>query len=232
MPPLLRRLLVALAILAVVVVIGGRIRESLGIALDVDSVRRFAQELGPTAPLLFVLVVAGRALLWLPSQVVLIAAGLCFGTIVGALVGGAGLMLSGLFLFGTARYAGREAIDARLGEKARRVLDFAARRSGAAAFGVACGYPLSPLSPLQAAAGWTPMPVVNFVAASLLGGMTRSAIFAYFGDALTQASPSALVAPTGLFLGVLTLPLWTASGRAWLRGIFAPPPVDVAPPTE
>ena len=59
-----------------------------------------------------------------------------------------------------------------------------------------------------------------------------ASIFAYFGDALTQASPSALVAPTGLFLGVLTLPLWTASGRAWLRGIFAPPPVDVAPPTE
>ena len=45
--------------------------------------------------------------------------------------------------------AGREVIERRLGDRVRGILDFTSRRSGAIAFGVACGYPISPLSPLR-----------------------------------------------------------------------------------
>ncbi len=99
--------------------------------------RAFAESLGPLAPLLFVLVVAARALLWLPSQVVLIAAGLCFGTGLGALVGGAGLMISGTFLFALARYAGRASVDQWVGGKLKALLDFATQRRGAVALALA-----------------------------------------------------------------------------------------------
>lgn len=221
MSPTLKRLAISLAILAALFVMGGWARDRLGIALDVESVRAFASDLGPTAPLLFVFVVAGRSLLWLPSQVVLIAAGLCFGTLVGALVGGAGLMLSGLFLFLVARYAGREVIERRLGDRVRGILDFTSRRSGAIAFGVACGYPISPLSPLQAAAGWTPMPVRNFVVSAFIGGAIRASIFAYFGNALVEASWTSLAAPVALFGVAVAVPLVLPSGRRWLREILS-----------
>ena len=224
MPPILLRLLVTAAILTFIGGVGGWARQRLGIELDIESVRAFANGLGPMGPLLFVFVVAGRTLLWLPSQVVLIVAGLCFGTLLGALVGGAGLMISGLVLFGIARFAGREAIDRRIGHRGRHLLDLANRRTGAVTFGLACGYPVSPLSPLQAAAGLTPMPVGNFVVSAFIGGAIRASLFAYFGDALAEASFASLALPTAAFVAVAGTPLLFGSGRAWLRELFVPPP--------
>jgi uncharacterized membrane protein YdjX (TVP38/TMEM64 family) len=168
--------------------------------------------------------------LWLPSQIVLIAAGLCFGTLVGAVVGGAGLMISGLFLFIVARYAGRDVIERQLGPRVQGLLDFTSRRTGAVAFAMACGYPVSPLSPLHAAAGWTPMPVLNFIVSAFVGGMVRASIFAYFGDGLAEASFSSLGAPLLLFAIAIALPLAFPRGRAWLRDIFVPKPAANSDP--
>ena len=97
------------------------------------------------------------------------------------------------------------------------------QRSGALAFGVACSYPVSPLSPLQAAAGWTPMSVTHFIVAAFGGGMIRAGIFAYFGDALTRASWSALLLPLLLFATVIAIPLLFPTGRAWVGEILRPP---------
>lgn len=224
MPRPLRRILIAGLILAVVGGLGSIIRGRLGIEFDVESVRAFADGLGPTGPLLFVFVVAGRSLLWLPSQAVLIAAGLCFGTVTGALVGGAGLMISGAFLFTVARYAGRDSIAARVGARGEILLGLASRRTGAVAFGLACGYPISPLSPLQAAAGLTPMSFPSFLLSAFVGGGIRAAVFAYFGNALLAPSLGALLSATAVFLLALAIPFVFPSGRAWLRELFAPLP--------
>ena len=237
MPPLRERLRRPLAIGLVVVAVyalGTHLRTTLGVEFTPESVQQWVLGLGPIAPVIFVFVVALRSLLGLPSQIVLIAAGLCFGTAVGAVVGGAGLMLSGLFLFSVARYAGREVIEKRLGPRARHVLDFSSRSSGAVAFALACGYPVSPLSPLHAAAGWTPMPVApNFVASAFAGGLIRATIFAWFGDALTEASLGALLMPLALLGVALAVPLLFPGGRKWLRNVFTPPArIEVAPPNE
>lgn len=220
MNPLTKRLLVVSAAVVLVYAAGTAIRASLGITFDAASLRDRMLELGPAAPLLFVVVVAARSLLGLPSQIVLVAAGLCFGTVVGSVVGGAGLTLSGLALFAGARYAGRDVIERRLGDRVGGVLDLTRRRSGVVFFAFAFGYPISPLSPLQAAAGWTRMSTAGFVVAAMLGGMLRAAIFAGFGDALIAASGRALLAPLALLAAALALPLTTAAGRAWLRDLF------------
>lgn len=217
-----RRLLITAAMLLAILVIGAGIRKQLGIQLDVESVRAYAEGLGRMGPILFVFIVAGRSLLALPSQIVLIAAGLCFGTAVGAVVGGAGLMLSGLALFLMARYAGREAVEKRISPHGRRLLDFATHRSGAATFAIACGYPLIPLTPIQAAAGLTPMPTAYFITAAFAGGSIRASIFAYFGNALIDSSWTSLVYAAGLFAIAVAIPLAFPTGRSWLREVFAP----------
>jgi uncharacterized membrane protein YdjX (TVP38/TMEM64 family) len=227
-----RRLLIGAAILAAIVGGGAWTRSQLGIDFDIDSIRDFATGLGPAGPILFVFVVAGRSALALPSQVVLIAAGLCFGTAVGTLVGGAGLMLSGLVLFLGARYAGRDWVETRISARGRRLLDFASRRSGAATLTIACGYPLMPLSPIQMAAGLTPMPIVNFVAAAFVGGAIRASIYAFFGDTLADFSMRNLVVGVALFGAMALTPLAFPSGRIWLRQAFAVPPTEIAPPDE
>ena len=224
MPPLLPRLALVALFASSLLFSGPWLRAQLGIELDLDveAVRAFADGLGPMAPVLFVGVVAARALLWLPSQVVLIAAGLCFGTFLGALVGGAGLMLSGLFLFALARYAGRASVERRIGEKGRALLEFASRRQGAVALALGSGYPLTPLSPLQASAGLTAMPLTTFVPAAFFGGTIRAATYAFFGDAMLDLDGEQIAAALALLVGVVALPLATATGRRWVRGIFDP----------
>jgi len=220
------RLFITAAVLALVVLVGGWARDQLGIDLDVDSVRDFAEGLGAAGPVLFVFVIAGRSLLALPSQIVLIAAGLCFGTLVGTVVGGVGLTMSGLILFITARYAGRDSIEQRIGKRGKRILEFASRRSGAAMLAIACGYPITPLSPIQAAAGLTPMPIPNFVIAAFVGGSIRASIFAYFGNALVDASTADMLIASCAFVLILATPLVFPTGRTWLREIFIPPGND------
>lgn len=224
MPPLVLRLVLVALFAASLLVAGPWLRAQLGFELDfdVEAVRAFAGSLGPLAPLLFVLVVAGRALLWLPSQVVLIAAGLCFGTGLGTLVGGAGLMISGTFLFALARYAGRASVDQWVGGKLKVLLDFATQRRGAVALALALGYPLTPLSPLQASAGLTAMPLASFIPAAFVGGTIRASTYAFFGDAMLELDGRQIAGAGVLLLLIVALPLATPTSRRWLKALFAP----------
>jgi uncharacterized membrane protein YdjX (TVP38/TMEM64 family) len=216
----LRRWLILGFIALVVVGLGSQLRQSLGIDLDVESVRAFAESLGPMGPLLFVGVVALRALLALPSQVVLIAAGLCFGTFVGTLVGGVGLMLSGLAIFLGVRFAGRNAVEQRANSRLGRILDASGHRAGAIALALGSGYPISPLSPLHATAGLTPMSLGLFVVSALTGGLLRASIFAYFGNAIIDSNQTALVLSGVALLVILGAPLCFESGRFWIAALF------------
>jgi uncharacterized membrane protein YdjX (TVP38/TMEM64 family) len=217
MSSLVRRLALVAVLLTALFFAGAELRSRLGIELDVESIRRLAESMGPVAPLLFVLVVAARALLWLPSQVVLVAAGLCFGTGLGALVGGAGLMISGVALFLLARYAGRESVEHRIGRRGRALLELAAKRRGAVALAIASSYPLSPLSPLQASAGLTAMPLTSFIPAAFVGGTIRALTYAFFGDAMIDLETHQIAGALVLVLIVVALPLALPGGRRWLR---------------
>ena len=212
----LRRPLRIALIVAALLTASVWLRNALGLELDTESIRSFAADLGPAAPILFVGLVAGRSLLALPSQLVLIAAGLCFGTAVGTIVGGVGLTVSGFALFSMARYAGRQGVEDRLGPRFGRLLDLAGHRAGALALALGSGYPISPLSPIHAAAGLTPMTVSVFLTAALAGGLMRAAVFAFFGDAISASSSRGLVYASIALCAVLLTPLLFPKGRAWL----------------
>jgi uncharacterized membrane protein YdjX (TVP38/TMEM64 family) len=216
----LRRWLVLGLILVAVLAMGAQIRESLGIDLDVESVRAFAARLGVFGPLLFIGIVALRGFLALPSQVVLIAAGLCFGTLIGTFVGATGLMLSGLGFFMGVRYAGREAVEKRLGGRLGRILDAFGHRAGAVILALGSGYPISPLTPIHAAAGLTPMSIGVFAVAAFCGGLLRASVFSYFGNAFTQTSRSGFIYATLALLVILALPLCFKKGRTWFKTLF------------
>ena len=219
-------MLITTITLAVLFAIGAWARNRLGLKLDVESIRAFAEGLGPAGPLLFIFIIGGRTLLALPSQIVLIAAGLCFGTVVGTIVGGAGLMLSGVFLFLLARYAGRQSIEKRIGQRGARILEIATRRSGAVALAIACGYPILPLSPIQAAAGLTPMPIGYFAPAAFVGGSIRASVFAYFGNSLLDLSWRSFMEVLLLFVVMLAVPFAFPTGRAWLKDVTSPLPPE------
>lgn len=220
MPSSIRRLLVVAAVLALFVGGGFWLRSSLGLELEIESVRALVDRMGPSGPLIFVGLIAGRIFLGLPSQVVLIAAGICFGTLVGSVVGGLGLMLSGMAAFFAARYAGREAVERRLGSRLGKLLEIGGHRAAGLALALGTGYPVAPLSPIQAAAGLTPMRLSLFMPAAFIGGSARAATFAYFGDALGDWSLTGIGLASLLFGAVVLTPLCFPSGREWVRRLL------------
>jgi uncharacterized membrane protein YdjX (TVP38/TMEM64 family) len=83
---------------------------------------------------------------------------------------------------------------------------------------IASGYPLSPL---QASAGLTAMPLASFVLAAFAGGTIRASTYAFFGSTMLELGTFKLVGAAVLVLLALALPLVLPSGRRWLRDLFA-----------
>ena len=64
------------------------------------------------------------------------------------------------------------------------------------------------------------MSVALFIPAAFVGGLIRAAVFAFFGNAITESSRSQLLLASGLVLLILAIPFGFRAGRAWLRRIF------------
>jgi len=213
--PLLLSVLAAAAVGA-----GWWMRRALGIDFDPQSLREFAVELGALGPTVFVLLIAFRGVLGIPSPVALIGAGLCFGVLAGAAYGAMGLTLSATGTFLVARYAGRDAVESRLPDRFRFLFRNAGTRLGASFVALGTAYPIGFLTAYNALAGVTPMPLARFVVAVALGSSIRAVIYTYFGNALVEGGVTAILEATGLLLAVCLLPLLVPNSRAWLRRLL------------
>lgn len=202
-------------------ILGGAIwaRRSLGIELDPHSIRTYVQSLGPVGPLVMITMIAGRSLLGIPSQLILIAAGLCFGIAAGTLYGTIGLTLSAIATFGIARYAGRESVESHVPPRIKRILEQAGDRLGAVVVGVATGYPIGFITAYHAVAGITSMRFGLFAVAVAAGGAVRAATYTYFGNALIDGGIYAVLQATILLTALFTVPLLIPSVRRWIKRV-------------
>lgn len=192
------------------------LRWQLGLDFEAESFRRAIDAMGVWAPLAFVALVAFRVPLGFPSQLVLVAGGLAFGTLPGTLYGAAGLVVSAVVLFLASRWAGREAVVARVPGRLRYLLDVASSRLGAVFVAVGTGYPLGPITLYHMLAGVTKMATPAFLVAVAAGSLVRAAVYTYFGSSLLSGEADRLVLAGGLLLLAGALPLLFARPRAWI----------------
>lgn len=217
-PRLRKRIIVALIGLCVV---GFAIwaRRSLGIEYDPRSLRELVLGLGPIAPIALVALISLRALIGVPSQLVLIVAGLSFGVALGTFYGALGLTLSGLATFLLARYTGRDAIEPRIPERVRPFVEQAGERPGAIFVAIGTGYPVGFITAYHALAGVTSMRLATFAVALVVGSTARAATYTYFGSSLVEGGIRPIIEATALIGIVLVLPLLFARSRAWLLNV-------------
>ena len=201
------------------VALGMFVRGRLGIDLDPESIRQWVLAAGPIAPILCVGLVAGRSFVGLPSQVVLIVAGLCFGVFWGTLYGALGLEISGLITFQVSRMAGRDAVHRTIPDRIRPLIKRAGERPGALFITLATGYPVGVLTAYHALAGVTPMKFGVFTLALALGAIPRAASYAYFGNSLLAGELKLILTATAIILALLASPLLFPSGRAFLERV-------------
>lgn len=208
----------ALAVLAALIGVALYARGRLGISWDLDGLRAFMDGLGPWGPLAFVGVVTFRTVLFVPSQLALIAGGICFGTTGGTIYGAIGLLASGLLVFVMTRWLGADAVRSRVPQAAQRALAAAGSRGGAVLVGIGTGYPVGNVTGYHAAAALTPMRYDVFTVAVALGSLLRAWTYAYFGNAILERSTAELVAiALAVAAAAMLLPLLHPRVRAWLR---------------
>lgn len=196
-------------------------RDALGIEWSAESVRETVNGFGWWGPVFFVLLTGFRSFLLVPSQIMLVAAGLCFGAGMGTVYGALGLIVSGGLAFGLARWVGREAVLSNVPENMRWAFSAAGSGAGATVVLVGTAYPVGPITAFHAGAGLTAMAIPIFLLALAAGSVVRAAIYAYFGSAILEGDWRILAAGAVLLIAA-TAPLLHPRGRTWLRTRFGP----------
>ncbi len=210
-----------LAILATVVVLlfaGTYLRGQLGLELSPESLRAWVSDLGWYGPLIFVMLVALRAFVILPSMLILTAGGLVFGVAVGTLLGTVGVLLSGALSFAIARGIVRRRASGG-GEPSRRALQ-TSRANAVGSVGVAAvtAHPLGPMTPTHIAAGLSSMSLDRYFAALAVGAPVRAFGYSYFGTSIADVGSNQFYIATALLLVMIVVPLLHTGTR---RRIFA-----------
>jgi uncharacterized membrane protein YdjX (TVP38/TMEM64 family) len=196
------------------------LRRALGIHLDPTSIRDAVDGFGFWGPAVFVAIVALRIPLAVPSALVLMGGGIMFGAVEGTLYGAMGLLISATVAFLGSRWAGRDAIEARIPVRMRYLLELAGSRMGALVVALGTAYPVSVITSFHVVAGVTSMSLPVFAVAAGTGSLGRAALYTYFGSRLLDADPVELLGVGALFALALFVPLAFPVPRAWLLGAF------------
>lgn len=217
-----RNQLIGLGVLAAVLAGGYAARQALGIEWSPETVRARVADFGLWGPAVFVTLLTFRMVIMIPSQVLLIAAGLCFGALAGTLYGVMGITLSAAIAFGFVRWIGRDVVLSRVPPRLRHLLDSAGRSMGAVFVLLATAYPFGPITAWHAGAGLTGMTFLVFVLAVASGSAVRSLTYTWFGSSLVAADLWQIALAT-LALGAVTgLPLLHPRSRRFVGEMLNP----------
>jgi uncharacterized membrane protein YdjX (TVP38/TMEM64 family) len=220
MPPekTTRRLLVAAALTAAMGM-GWYLRASSGIEWNVETARELVEEMGFWGPGIFILLVTFRMIFLLPSQALLVAAGVCFGFFWGTIYGAIGVTLSGLLVFGLVRYLGGDSLQKGVPPGLRQLLDAASRWTGALVVTMGTAYPIGPMTGYHIGAGLTRMSLSFFFWALAVGALMRAALFTFLGSRVAEVGIREAW-PAFLLLALFFLPLLHPGVRSWLGSRF------------
>ncbi|HJQ82864.1 MAG TPA: hypothetical protein VKA21_02225 [Candidatus Binatia bacterium] len=210
--------LLAAALLALVALglVGWMLRSSLGMSASPGELASRVRALGWQGQALFLVLVTFRQFLAIPAGVILTVGGLCFGALLGTVLGGLGIVVSGLGKFGLARTIGRRWLGARLGR-----LEARAAGLGPAVIGISTAHPFGVLAPFHWAAGLSPVRFASFALALALGAPVRAFAYSVFGASLTDPGSPAFWATAAVLAALVVLPLLVPGVRsqllAWRR---------------
>jgi uncharacterized membrane protein YdjX (TVP38/TMEM64 family) len=213
-----------LAALVVVLVVAGQfLRTQIGLDPSIEAVRAWAEGLGWRAPAAFLALVIVRQLVLLPAVILLTAGGLIFGGVLGTMLGGTGIIVSGLGNFVLARRFGDAVVP---GEWRPRLRSLTARGSAAVAMfaGVATAHPVGPLLAAHWTAGCSTIATSTFLLVIVPTSYARAAALATFGSTLIEWGSGPALGLAAALVAVIVVPLAIPSVR---RRVF-PAPVTAA----
>lgn len=212
-PPLTRRrvaVLVALTLVALMLFVAAEQILRSHLDFDPESLRRWLDDHGRVAPLIFVmLMVAAVVISPIPSVPLDIAAGLAFGLFWGTVYTLIGAEIGATIAFLLARRLGRPGLERWAGESTIRVVDRLADRAGWRGIAVMRLIPLFHFDWVSYAAGLSRMTLGSFMTATLVGMLLPVIAIVAVGDSLaTSPSRSAILFAGLILLAFVPLAWW------------------------
>lgn len=198
--------------LVLIAVAGHSVRSGLDVPLEPAAIREWVGGMGWRGPIVFFLLLVFRQFLALPAVILLCVGGLCFGTMLGGMLGTAGLVVSGTMKFAVARTVGRDYLR-RLGGGRLERWEARAKRLGPAIIALATAHPVGPLAPLHWAAGLSPLSLGSFVGALALGAPVRAFAYSFFGESLLDTDSIAFRAAAVALVATIVVPLVLLRGH-------------------
>jgi uncharacterized membrane protein YdjX (TVP38/TMEM64 family) len=195
-------------------------RNVLELEWNLESIRETVERMGVWGPVVFVAMVSFRHFLLLPHMVILVAGGLVFGAVGGALYGAIGIFNAAMGVFFLTRWFGADSLRKRLSLRLQRVLDRASSRGGVGTLAFLNAYPFLTITVFHAAAGLTTMSAVAFAIAIALTSPIRTWTYAYFGSAIMEGSWQHIAGATAIAV-LLLAPLLVPRVRERIREEFA-----------
>lgn len=211
--------------------------------LDLALVDRWTASAGAAGPLLFVLIYAAAAVLFLPGSLLTLAGGALFGPAWGTLWNLCGATLGATIAFLLARHLGADWVRKRLGGRLERLFT-GVEKEGWRFVAFTRLVPLFPFNLLNYALGVTRIGLVPYVVATFVGMFPAAVAYTYLGHAgraalagdeglirtgLAALALLAMVAFLPRLVGRLRTGPWIGVDelRQWLQGKTPPLLLDV-----
>ncbi|MBD3340396.1 MAG: hypothetical protein GF353_14875 [Candidatus Lokiarchaeota archaeon] len=139
---------------------------------------------------LFIAIMAIQGLLVpIPSEIVLLAAGMIWGFFVGGIMGIIGSMAAGILCFYVSKRGGRPLAEKFVGESALNVADNLIQKYGTGAIVVARFLPFIAFDPISYASGLVDMDVKKYSIGTFLGSVPRAFFYSWLGASLGIRPP-------------------------------------------
>lgn len=205
-PPIsLRQSLTILAVIVAIGTVGHLLRTSLGLG-SLAELQEAVDRLGWFGPVLFLGLVIFRQVLAVPAGLILPVGGLCFGALGGTVLGGVGLIVSGMGKFAIARSLGRDLVRRKFGAQLEW-FETRIERLGPMVIGISTAHPFGILSPFHWAAGLSSLSFASFAVALVLGAPVRAFAYSVFGSTLTDTDSDSFVLASAVLIAIIVVPL-------------------------
>ncbi|MHA2431397.1 MAG: TVP38/TMEM64 family protein [Promethearchaeota archaeon] len=139
---------------------------------------------------LFVIVMAIQGIIVpIPSEVILLAAGLIYGTLGGGIMGIIGSVGAGLLCYYLSRKGGRPLARKFVGDRALNMADDFIHKYGIWAILIFRFIPIIPFDPVSYASGLVDMDIKKYSLGTFLGSIGRAFFYAWLGDSFLGEIP-------------------------------------------
>lgn len=180
------RIKLAGLLLLVVIVVGGAVLIATGalgpVRLSGESIADYVKSLGMWGHLAIVVLMIVHSFLPFPAELVAIAAGICFGVVVGVTAVWIGAMIGALLAFGLARVFGRPLVEQLLSRRHSKVLLNWSQSRSVTALIVVRLIPVIAFNLVNYAAGLTRVGWWTFIWTTALGILPMTILMVAMGE--------------------------------------------------